>query len=168
MMGTVVRIFDRIVLAAAWVGGVATVLMMLHITADVTGRTLFHKPITGTVEIVSAYHMAALSFLPLALIARRRGHIIVELFTQGLRWRARSMLDGIVAILTLVYTSIFTCKEAGIGFIEIWPARWLVAVGFGLMAVAVLIQCLHDLRAGITGERGPEDPELLRVPDEGL
>ncbi len=182
-MGGIVRIFDRVALAAAWIGGVATVLMMLHITADVTGRTVFNSPITGTVEIVSAYHMAALSFLPLAYIARRRGHIIVELFTQGLRWRARSLVDGFVAILTFVYTSVFTwkaieiaidkthireAKEAGIGFVEIWPARWVVALGFGLMAVAVLIQCLHDLRAGISGVQGPEDPDRLRVPDEGL
>lgn len=172
-MNRVRRIFDRIVTGAAWIAGVATVLMMLHVTADVTGRVLFSNPLPGTVEVVSAYHMAALAFLPLALIARERGHIIVELFTQSMKWRWRTLLDGFVAILTSVYVVVFTwkaievaidktrireAKEAGIGFVEIWPARWVVAIGFGLMAVYVILYCFKDLRAGITGRSDPDSP----------
>jgi TRAP-type C4-dicarboxylate transport system permease small subunit len=166
-----IRLLDRLVVAAAWIAGLMTVFMMVQITADVIGRTIFNHPIAGTIEIVSAYCMTALAFLPLALIARERGHIIVEVFTGRMPLRWRTLLDGFVAIVTLVYTAVFTwkaieiaitktgireAKEAGIGFVEIWPARWVVAVGFGLMALCVLVQMCRDIRAGLTGDPGPD------------
>lgn len=173
-MTGLLRLFDRIVTFAAWIAAAMTVLMMLHITADVAGRTFFHKPITGTIEIVSAYNMAALAFLPLALIARERGHIIVELFTGWMKLRWRTLTDGFVAIITLIYTATFTwkaleiaikkteireAKEAGIGFVEIWPARWVVFIGFGLMAVVIAILMVKDIRAGLTGKLDPADED---------
>ena len=67
-----------------------------------------------------------------------------------------------MAVVTLVYVSAFTwkaidiaqsktrirdAKESGAGFIEIWPARWVVVIGFGLMAVVVAVVLVKDLRA---------------------
>lgn len=162
---SVIRALDFIVMLAAWIAGIATVMMMLQVTADVIGRSFFNSPITGTLEIVAAYNMAALSFLPLALIARERGHIIVELFTNWMKPTARNLLDGFVGILTTVYIGAFAwkafevaidktilreAKEAGIGFVEIWPARWLVAIGFGLMGLYVVANMLSDFRKGLS------------------
>ncbi|OGA94872.1 MAG: hypothetical protein A3E79_09200 [Burkholderiales bacterium RIFCSPHIGHO2_12_FULL_61_11] len=167
-----IRLLDNLVNAAAWIAGIATVLMTFHVTADVIGRTLLSKPITGTVEIVSAYNMAAIAFLPLALIARERGHIIVELFTGWMTLRGRTLLDAFVAIVTFVYTAVFTwkaieiaitkthireAKEAGVGFVEIWPSRWVVAVGFGLMAICIFLLMVRDFRAGLSGRIDPDD-----------
>lgn len=147
-----------------------TVFMMLQVTADVIGRTLFNHPIAGTIEVVSAYCMSALAFLPLGLIARERGHIIVGVFTGRMKLRWRTLLDGLVAVVTLIYTAAFTwkaiemairktgireAKESGIGLVEIWPARWVVAVGFGLMAFYVCVHMFRDIRAGMTGDPGP-------------
>ena len=172
------RVLDLAVTGTAWIAGIATVLMMLHVSIDVAGRQLFNAPLTGTVEIVSAYHMAALAFLPLALIQRERGHIIVELFTGWMRPKPRTLLDGLVAIVTVVYVAVFTwkavesaiekthiqeAKEAGIGFVEIWPARWVVVIGFALMLAYVAIHMVRDLRGGITGRL---DPDLGGESDE--
>lgn len=157
------RILDYMVYAAAAVAVAATLLMMLHVTADVIGRA-FGKPITGTVEIARYYYMSALSFLPLALIARDRGHIVVELFTNWMKPHARKLLDAAVGVITLLYMSAFTWKafelavkktklreaqESGIGFIEVWPGRWFVAIGFGLMALYVLVYIYDDFRSGL-------------------
>lgn len=175
------RAFDWLVTVSAWIAGIATVLMMLHVTVDVAGRTLFNHPLVGTVEIVSAYHMAALAFLPLALITREKGHIVVELFTGWMQLRWRNLTDGLVAIITLVYVTTFTwkaieiaidkteireAKEAGTGFVEIWPSRWVVAFGFGMMAVYVLIHMIGDLRAGISGRPHPDHDAMS--PEERL
>jgi len=171
-MKAFIRLLDPLVLAAAWIAGIMTLVMMLQVTADVIGRTFFNHPIAGTIEIVSAYCMTALAFLPLALIARERGHIIVEVFTGRMRPRWRTLLDGFAAFVTLVYTAAFTwkaveiaiaktgireAKEAGIGFVEIWPARWMVAAGFGLMALCVFVHMCTDIRKGITGDPGPDN-----------
>ncbi len=173
-MKVLAKAFDGVVLAAAWAGGIATVLMMLHVSAEVAMRYIFNSPLTGTVEIVSAYHMTALAFLPLALIAKERGHIIVELFTGWMSLRGRTLLDAIVGVVTLIYTTVFAwkafevaldktaireAKESGTGFVEIWPARWFVVVGFGLMVIAVAIIVIKDFRGAATGRIDPDDAD---------
>ena len=45
---------------------VAGFLMMLHVSVDVTGRYLFNRPIDGTTEIVAAYYMVLVAYLPWA------------------------------------------------------------------------------------------------------
>lgn len=155
----------------AWVAVAATILMMLHVTADAIGRTFFNRPLVGTIEIVSAYYMAAVVFLPLALVTRERGHIIVDLFTGWMKLRWRTLLDGFVGIVTFTYTAIFAWKaieialtktrireahEAGTGVIEIWPSRWTVVAGFTLMAIYLAIYVIRDLRAGFTGRLDPD------------
>lgn len=175
-MRGLLRVLDGAATGAAWIAGVATGLMMLHVSLDVALRYFFNAPLTGTVEIVSAYHMTALAFLPLAVIARERGHIIVELFTGWMRPRPRAALDALAGLVTLAYTTAFAwkaveialkkthireAKESGTGFVEIWPARWSVVAGFGLMAIMVLLVVLKDVRRA----QGRETP--LR-PGEGL
>jgi len=160
------RLLDRTATFFLWFAGLMAVFMMLHVTADVTGRTVFNAPIVGTIEIVSAYYMAALAFLPLAVITRERGHIIVELFTGWMTRKGRTVVDAFVAIVSLVYVALFTwqavvvaiektemreAREAGIGFVFIWPSRWVVPVGFGLMAVYLAIYIFRDFRAARTG-----------------
>lgn len=173
------RILDLAVNIAAWIGGAATVLMMLHVSIDVFSRNFFNAPLTGTLEIVSAYNMAALSFLPLALIARERGHIIVELFTGWMKPNPRAILDGLIAIVTVTYIAVFTwkalevaiektmirdAKEAGFGFVEVWPGRWLVFVGFGLMTLYVAYYLVRDLHEGFTGQAQARADARTHIP----
>ena len=49
-------------------GGVAMLLMMIQITADVFMKHFFNQPITGTLEMVSFYYMTGIIFLPFAYI----------------------------------------------------------------------------------------------------
>jgi TRAP-type C4-dicarboxylate transport system permease small subunit len=166
-MSQLKRLLDGLTKGVAWFAGLLAVLMMIHIAIDVIGRTFFNAPLVGTLEIVSAYYMAGLAFLPLALITKDRGHIIVELFTSRMKLKARTLLDAFVAILSLVYVTVFTwqaaisaihqtaigeAREAGTGYIAVWPSRWLVAIGFGLMAVYLLIYIIRDFQAVRTGD----------------
>ncbi|WP_159585665.1 TRAP transporter small permease [Chelativorans xinjiangense] len=169
-MALLERLLSGLTRFFAWVAVAATILMMLHVTADAIGRTFFSRPIVGTIEIVSAYYMAAIVFLPLALVTCERGHIIVDLFTGWMKLRSRTLLDGLVGIVTLTYTATFAWKafeiavsktrireaqEAGTGVIEIWPSRWTVVAGFALMAIYLAIYVVSDLRAGFTGRLDP-------------
>lgn len=166
------RILDFAANAAAWIAGLATVAMMLHVVADIIAREVFNAPLTGTLEIAANYNMAALSFLPLAVIAREKGHIIVELFTSWMKPNGRSILDGFVAIVSVAFVTAFTwtaikvaiekthirdAKEAGFGFVEVWPARWFVVIGFGLMLLYVIWHMVADLYNGFTGRAARQD-----------
>ena len=135
------------------VGGLAAVLMMLHIAADVLAREVFESPINGTLEITASFYMVALVFLPLAHVTLGEGHIFVELFTRRLSAATNRRIDGWVALLGLIYVGLMTVggfqeavkrtlirdtlETAGATF-QVWPSRWIVPLGAGLMVVALL------------------------------
>lgn len=157
------RWIDRIAGAMLAIGCFFCFLMMLHVCADVIARTVFNSPLIGTIEIVSAYYMTGLAFLPLAWITKSRGHIIVELFTSWMPKRRLALLDGVVGLVSLAYVGLFTWQvidiaiektqireawEAATGFIPVWQSRWALPLGFGLMAVYLAINLASDFRGG--------------------
>lgn len=147
--------------------------MMLHVCADIIMRGVFNAPLFGTTEIVSAYYMVALAFLPIAWISRMRGHIIVELFTSHLAPRRVRLIDGLAGIVTLIYVGTFCWQvihtalektrireawESASGQIQIWPSRWLIPAGFGVMLAYVAIHLMQDLRAARRPDTVPPAP----------
>lgn len=145
----------------AYVAGVVTFIMMLHIAADVFMREVFEDPIDGTLEISASFYMVALVFLPLAYVTLTEGHILVELFTQKLRPGIVRRIDGVIALLGFLFVGLMTIgavdvairrtrirdtmETAGASF-QVWPGRWIVPVGAGLMALALLIMGLRMIR----------------------
>ena len=159
-MKTIGKFIERPADALVWLACVAAVVMMLHIVIDVFSKYAFNAPLEGTIEIVAGYYMVAVVFFPFAYVAYREGHIIVELFTRNLAPRKVRMLDGVIAIFTFAYLAVFTWQtleeaiyrtvqleiwETGTFMIAIWPSRWLLPIGGGLMAVYVLYRLVRDL-----------------------
>jgi TRAP-type C4-dicarboxylate transport system permease small subunit len=147
------RSVDRLAVGLTILACLVCLMMMLHVTADVIGRTVFNRPLNGTTEIVSAWYMVALAFLPLGWITRERGHIIVELFTGRMSAANLDRLDLAVAIVSFGYMALFIWQavvvaldktaiaeawEAATGFVPIWPSRWVVVIGSVLMAVYLI------------------------------
>jgi TRAP-type C4-dicarboxylate transport system permease small subunit len=154
--------------AAAIVAGVAIVVMMLHVVADVTGRYLFGTPISGTTEIVSGYYMVAAVFLPLAYVARTEGHIMVELFTRRMRPRPLAALESVVCLIGIAYMGVFTWRtgaeavrrhsgremwETADGLLVIWPSRWLLPIGAGLLTLYLVLRLVRNLREVASGKQ---------------
>ena len=142
-----------------WLALVAGFLMMMHVSIDVAGRTLFNRPFAGTTEIVSAYYMVAAAFLPWAWLARNDDHIMVELFTQAAPRRFNEWLDILVKIVTVAYLSLFTWQtclraieqtragevwEAAGRFIPVWPSRWMLPISGGLMVLYLILRVVSD------------------------
>lgn len=135
------------------VAGLALVAMLLHVNADVIGRTLLGMPVPMTTEIVSYYYMVAVVFLPLAAVAFAGGHITVELIGQRLTGRARQALMGFAAAVAVVYFAALTWHTGdaalaklaigeyviGQAMLTIWPTRFLVPLGCGLLVLALLV-----------------------------
>lgn len=157
------RLLARLEAAARvllWLGICAALLMMLHVTADVLGRTLLNRPLAGTTEIVSGYYMIAVAFLPWAWLAAREGHIRVEVFTQRLSARRRAWLDAVVTVLTVVYVTLFTWQslvralqataareswEAPSGFLPVWMSYWMLPVGGALMVAYLVLHVIVEV-----------------------
>ncbi len=158
-MDRIRRLLEGCATLLSHVGGVVIVVMMVHISADVVAKELFSSPIDGTLEITAVYYMVALVFLPLAQVTMGEGHIKVELFTRRLGTRALLVLETAVALIAALYvgamalggideaiyrTGIRDTLEAASGTLQVWPSRWLVPVGAGLMSLWLL----YDFVAG--------------------
>lgn len=149
--------------SAAIIGGIAMVLMMLHIVADVVTKYLFNDPIDGTTEIVAAYYMVAVVFLPVAYVTIMEGQLIVELFTGWMSNRLLSLLNGFAGFVSLAYLLFivyYTGAEAvrrtiegeawetSVELVAVWPSRWMLPIGLAAMALYVLIEAVRNLRVG--------------------
>ena len=142
------------------------ILMMVHICLDVAGKYLLHRPIVGTLEIVSWYYMVACIFFPVAYVQMKRGHLMVEMFTLRLSNRTNAVIDGLVAVLALVYLSLLTylvfhqalnstiggeAQDLTFFDMPVWPARWILPISFGLMVLVIAFQGCLDLLYGFFG-----------------
>lgn len=163
-MRLLARVLDASALLSTIAGGVFIVLMMLNISLDVLAKYLFNHPLPGTFEIASGYYMVALVFLPLVAVSRGAGHIAVEMFSNMLPDRAQVWLAALVALLVGLFTGVFAWAstveaidrtiegevwQSGLETIIIWPSRWFLPVGLGLMAASALLACLRAVLDGI-------------------
>jgi TRAP-type C4-dicarboxylate transport system permease small subunit len=151
------RIQDRVEIALIYVERTMLFILFLYVTADVTGRDLFHKPLPGTLEI-SQLLIAATAFLGVSYAQARRGHIGLDLIAYWIPSIPRMVIDTIlltVSLITISLMSMYMWKEAlftyQIGdvtpdaFVPIWWSKALVALGFSVMCIRFLIQITQDI-----------------------
>lgn len=160
-------LISNILLAVA---GLAITVMMIHVGADIVAKAVFNRPIVATLEIVAWYYMVATVFLPVAYIQVRKKHLLVELFTRNMSPARLALLEGVVAVLTFVYVTTLAyltfehavettiageVQDATFFDLPTWPARWLLPIAFGTMALVLILQAVRDLTYGITGRGAP-------------
>jgi TRAP-type C4-dicarboxylate transport system permease small subunit len=159
--------------AMLWISLAAGTAMMLHVTADATGRTLFNHPLAGTTEIVSAWYMVAICYLPWAYVARNDQHIVAGMFQHIGGPRFDYWLEILVKILTALYTAVFGYEtyvravqqtlagevwQAGGIFIPVWPCRWMLPLAAALMVVYLVLRIVRDLGRGPVAPAAPAQP----------
>ncbi|WP_417722608.1 TRAP transporter small permease [Salipiger sp.] len=152
------------------IAGLATILMMLHITADVALKHFAGFAPPGTIAIVSTYYMVIVAFLPLAMVERRDGHITVEVLADHFppklatlsRFAGLLLSMVIFAVLTAGAWSVAVEKYAIGAFIieygtpiPVWPSYFLLPLGTGLMTLVLGFRCL----AMLTGREDPTRQE---------
>ena len=153
------RVIDVLSAALMIVGGIALMLMMLHVTADVVGKFVFHQPVPMTLEMVSNYYMVAVVFLPFAAVERMNGNIHVELIYAHLPRVIRRSLDLLSYVLFAVLLYLMTASTWGVAIkkynvgefimgsyaVPIWPTRFLVPLGCGLALALVSVRIARSL-----------------------
>jgi len=169
-LDSVTNVLARLLMGIAIV---ALFLMMLQMVVDVAMRNFFRRPIEGSLEIVSVYHMVAVVFLPLALVERRHEHITVDLLVDRLPAIARRVIMVIGYLVCAIFFALLTYQTARdayqayeIGeilmssiYITVWPAKFLLPIGFFVMLLQVI---LHAWKAVIdpTFTPTPEAPDM--------
>jgi TRAP-type C4-dicarboxylate transport system permease small subunit len=138
------------------VGGLALVVMTLLICADVLGRMLKH-PVTGTYDLVGLLNGVIVAFA-MAYTYSIKGHVAVELLTQGLRPRVKGVLGALVSLMSLFFFVILIWQLVvyGIGVwrsgeasmtvgIPIFPFAYGIALGLVPLCVLILIDFIKSV-----------------------
>ncbi len=149
-MTRVSKALSRISDAASWISLICVALMMIHVSADVTGRFLLNMPLRGTITIVSNYYMVLLGFLALAAAEDRDAHISVEVVSDMMPEGVRRALAGLARLVSaaafalvavrgwevaLDKTRLGASVQQGSDVIPVWPTYWAIPIGAGLMAI---------------------------------
>ena len=150
--------------------GVICIALMLHVIADVIGRTVFHHPLPGTLEITSNWWMVSLVFLAFGYAQMRGEHIRATMLTDLLSpaWRRGAEIGAMVIVCALatamayfgwtVAVASHGIREAVNGGIAVWPSRFVVPIG----CAALMLQCVATIyEIAVDAERESHAGELI-------
>ncbi len=159
-MKVFIRTLNTLSNALMFLAGVGVFTMMVLVVCDIIGKYVFNHPIPGVLEIVAFYFMTMVAFLPLAIVQKERGHIVIELFTQMLSPRTLAYISVPVTIFGVLYLALYVWgsikqairmmnvnQTADIFNLDllIWPSRWILPISLVLMLLWLLCQAIAEL-----------------------
>ncbi|MBV7485258.1 TRAP transporter small permease [Bordetella sp. BOR01] len=156
------RTFEKIIKALAYaltvVAAASLLMMMLQTVVDVLLNNLVGAPIEGNLEVISAYHMVLVVFLPLAYVELKHEHISSDIVVGLMppRWRRAMYVFG--ALISCLFFAVlawqtwldalnsYEIREVIMGsvYVEIWPSKFSLPIGF---AAIFLVLVFHILKA---------------------
>ncbi len=159
-MSTLYELVDRLARAQLTLAALAICAILVAISLDVTLRTIFRAPLTGTMEVVSFYCMIPVVFLPIMMLELRGQHIDTDLFYNlfpvSLK-RLSIVISGMLSIGIYGMLTYFTFEQAlsstlrrevsmGVNLMPIWPVRWVLPFAFATSALGALLLCFRALK----------------------
>jgi TRAP-type C4-dicarboxylate transport system permease small subunit len=166
-MGQLIAIARTVARIMGFIGALAVVAMMLHISVDVLLRNLFRISMNTVPEIVARYYMTALAFLPLGWLELRRQMISVELIDFALSERMRRLSDvSVMLIASVVYgflawtnwekalseTRVGTLVEIATYKMPVWHSFYFAPVGFTLAALIAALLAIGYMNPRIAAQ----------------
>lgn len=152
--GRVADYYLKVLRGLTLASGIAIIIMMLYITADVTGRYLFLSPMPASFEI-SQMILIFVVFWALAYVQARGEHLRLEFFIRLFPPRGQAILNILALLIGIFVFAIITWQAADWGVkglligeyeqgywrFPLGPPRLVLALG----AFFVTIQFLVDL-----------------------
>lgn len=155
---------------SAWlVAGLLAIILFL-VSMDSIGRYFLGSPIPGTLELSESV-IVMIIFLTAAYCEMTSKHIRVTFILNMLPRKARRVLTGATSILSIGYFAVLcwqswkiawyalSIKETSWGSypIPLYPAKFSVAIGSGIMCAYLILSLFPSLSSD-----GPEEPEGSR------
>lgn len=155
----------------AILGGFIVFLLMLMVTIDAIGRKTW-AALPGALEFSEAM-MVPIVFLPLMFVQMKREHVMVSAVTMALPNRVQCLLDALAALIgALIFgfltwlavikaldaTRVWEYRVAMIS-VPIWPFRWFIPLGAGLMVLQLLVTVADELGRAF----GKDEPSMMEA-----
>ncbi|MGM7669890.1 TRAP transporter small permease [Microbacterium sp. A93] len=167
------RIASVITVPLGALASLSTIAIMIAITVDVVVRNLGGRSVPGLLEM-SESALVATVFLGLAYAGATNAHVAVDLLTAAIRPAIARILIGIswvigVAVSTWFLIATFqraaqstASNELRQGLVDwpVWPARWLIVIGFAAFLLVAVINVVLILRGQPLLGEDRLDPDL--------
>ena len=139
----------------AYVGVVIIVALMFFTVAHSLGRYGFNRPIPGLAE-VSSFMLITASFLVIPYTQVLKGHLVIGLLVDRLSERKQAIINSFTYIICLLAAILILWRSAleasnmmqggyvtQILGLPKFPFMAIVATGWGLLALAILLHLIH-------------------------
>ena len=149
-----------VIMVFTWIGGVALIILVLMTFANVLGRYLLRRPLTGAVE-VSQLFLVVTVFFGVAYTEVRKQHVtfdeVVTLFPR----RLKAVTVSVMYLLVTGYAIVTSWQEVMLAVsymvprvrvtdvlkIPIAPAMFVIALGSFLWGIELLLNAFSPLEA---------------------
>lgn len=141
-------------------------LMLLGVV-QIVGRSMFHMPIWGYIDIVELA-MSMFAFMGISYCQRLGGHVRMELGLSYLSPRGQQIAETLAIAVALFVIAVMIwygaehtlrAYNSGDSTIDaelaVWPSKAVVPVSFSLLWVRLLIQFLGHLRLSLMPDATP-------------
>ena len=169
------KILEPLALTILLVGGAGMVASTVLGAADVVGTQFFGQPVHGALEITEST-MVVIVFGALTYAQIRRNHIRVELFYTRMGPRTQGAMDAFSDLMAIVFFGLLLWQasfeamfslqidESTFGLIRIplWPARFVLVAGTGLLIIQLFIDFFYDLNRALVGGEGITADDVLK------
>ncbi|QBX55945.1 TRAP transporter small permease [Nocardioides seonyuensis] len=154
----ITTVVDRMTYELARAIGVVAMLgFIVHISVDVFVRATAGQSWRSTLDFTAFWYMPLLVFAGFAVAEHAREHMEVNILTARLTRGAQDALEPLALICMTTFAALVAWyglegaredmelgKAGVISDLPLWPLRFMVPVGAGLLIVQVL--CSHVLR----------------------
>jgi len=159
---SILSLFDaRLGHVETWFNLVAAIsifLLMFLGMAQVVGRTLFNKPVSGYIDLVEL-SISTFAFLGVAYCERLGGHVRMDFFLNQAKGRAHWALEifGMLVALFIIgvliwygFQHFLRAYQIGDTTIDaelpVWPSKLMVPLAFSLLWLRLLLQLAGFIR----------------------
>lgn len=166
------RELERFILFFNEIGAWMFFVIMLLITVEVIARYFFRSSVPGVIEMVQIMQVLGVG-LCAAYAQRNRANVNVDLLINMASIRTRNVVNVLTAFLSLVIFALMTYAIFRISStpgamrettdtlrIPLYPIKWVLGLGFGLVTLQLLAQFLSAIADLINGHDSKEDSDL--------
>ncbi|MBB04198.1 MAG: C4-dicarboxylate ABC transporter permease [Pseudooceanicola sp.] len=162
------------------ISGLAVLALMLLAVGSVGGRNMFNTPLPGYVDWIQIA-MPLIAFLGISYAQRDGGHIRMDILIGQLKGRGLWLAEFITTLATLILIGLLVwgswahfersfdwgspnwSRDSSIDIgLPLWPAKLLVPLAFGIMALRLVLQLWGYGRAVVKGLERPVAVPLVK------
>jgi tripartite ATP-independent transporter DctM subunit len=156
------RVLDPVVTWVCNFGMYALVVMVLTVVADVLMRAL-KIGVPGLNEL-EVFMLIAVTFLSIAYVGIKKGHLSIELFVSKLSQRHQLIIKTIndlfglfIMVIITWQSAVYALHKMGVSTpilsLPLAPAIFLITLGSGLLCIVIVADILEDLGGVIESYR---------------